>query len=212
MEIVVATRNAHKLAEIQALLGDAGITAVSLAAFPDAPPVVEDGATFAENAAKKALLIARSTGRLTVADDSGLEVPAIGGAPGVLSARYAGARVTDAENNAKLLQVLAAVPKSRRRARFVCCVAIAAADGLLVTLNGTCAGRIAFSPQGEQGFGYDPLFYLPRYAKTFAELPAAIKNKISHRGRAFAKANVWLRRYLRRGAVPPPAGKDAYER
>ena len=203
MELVVATRNKHKLREIVRILHEKRIVAVGLDAFIDAPAVIEDGHTFAANAAKKALTISRHTGRLTIADDSGLSVDALDGAPGVFSARYAGEGATDAQNNEKLLAALADVPKSRRAAQFVCCVALADARGLVGVVEGRCRGSIGFAAKGGQGFGYDPLFMVPRLGnRTFAELDAEMKNNISHRAKAFAKAGRLIRQYLKN--APPP--------
>jgi len=196
-KIVVATRNRHKLKEIQALLDGCGMNAVSLDAFPRAPKVVEDGATFAANAAKKARMIARFTGRLTLADDSGLCVDALDGAPGVISARFSGPGATDHKNNTKLLRLLRDVPASRRTARFVCTIAIADRRGIVGIAEGMHRGKIVFFEKGTNGFGYDPLFYSPRLKKTFAQLTGVAKNSVSHRGRALAKARKIIFAYLR---------------
>jgi XTP/dITP diphosphohydrolase len=184
MELVVATRNAGKLKEIRRLLADENVTVLGLDAFPELPEVVEDGATFAANARKKAQAVARATGRLTLADDSGLEVAALGGAPGVYSARYAGEGAGDAANNAKLLTEMAGVPSGERRAAFVCAMALCGSDGECRLFHGRLEGLIIAAPRGEGGFGYDPLFLVPEYGRTLAELPLEIKNRISHRGQA----------------------------
>jgi len=159
----------------------------------DLPEVEEDGETFAANARKKAQTVARLTGRLTLADDSGLEVAALDGAPGVRSARYAGEAADDAANNRKLLAALAGVPRSGRRGAFVCAMALCAPDGDCRFFSGRLEGLIVEEPRGDGGFGYDPLFLVPEYGKTLAELPLEIKNRISHRGQALRQALEALR-------------------
>lgn len=193
MELLVATRNAGKLREIAALLEGSGIVLRGLGDFPELPEVEEDGATFAENAQKKAATIARLSGRLTLADDSGLEVEALGGAPGVISARYAGVQGDDSGNNRKLLQELAGVAPERRGAAFVCAMALCTPDGECRHFFGRLPGMILESPRGAGGFGYDPLFYVPAHGQTLAELPLAEKNAISHRGQALRQAVAALR-------------------
>lgn len=195
---VLATRNPKKLAELQRLTRGRRIRWLSLAAFPHAPAVVEDGRTFIANARKKALSAARATGCVAVADDSGLEVDALGGRPGVRSARYAGSRATDDTNNRKLLRALRRVPTSRRGAQFRCCIAVATLDGRVATVEGRVRGRIAEAPRGRSGFGYDPLFIIPRYRRTFAELGPRIKDRMSHRARALRRAAPLIARALRR--------------
>jgi XTP/dITP diphosphohydrolase len=182
-ELVLATRNRHKVAEISAILGpDFRLTTLEM--YPEAPEVEEDGATFSANAGKKALTIAQNLERWALADDSGLVVEALSGAPGVYSARYAGETATDAENNARLLAALSGVPEAGRRAQFVCVIAAATPRGLKVEAVGRCPGRIAVAGQGDGGFGYDPLFIPDGYDCSFAELPPEEKNRISHRARA----------------------------
>jgi len=187
-KVIFASRNRGKAKELAELVADAGIELLSLADLPGAPEVVEDGATFEENAATKARAIAAWAGLPAVADDSGLEVDAIGGAPGVRSARFAGDGATDAENNAKLLRMMADVPPGHRTARFVSVIAVATPAGKVSTVRGTCEGIIGHEPRGAGGFGYDPLFIVPEYGLTFAEMDLATKNRISHRGRAFRLA------------------------
>jgi XTP/dITP diphosphohydrolase len=187
----MATRNPGKIRELQEILQDSGVTLLSLADFPHLPEIPEEGATFAENAATKALAVARLTGYLALADDSGLMVDALQGAPGVFSARYAQDRTapappTDADNWGKLLEELQGVPWGRRGARFVCELALARPDGRLRTARGECQGVIASEPRGETGFGYDPVFWVPEYSATMAQLGLEIKNKISHRAKALA--------------------------
>lgn len=182
--IVLATRNENKVRELAAMLAGLPIRLESIGSYPDAPDVEETGATFAENAVLKAKAAAQHTGLWAMADDSGLEVDALDGQPGVYSARFAGPGATDADNNEKLLKLMADVPDDRRTARFRCAIALAAPDGRIFVDEGTCEGRIARAPRGEGGFGYDPLFVVPELGRTFAELPAAEKDRISHRGRA----------------------------
>jgi XTP/dITP diphosphohydrolase len=184
MELLVATRNQGKLKEIRALLAPLSITVRGLADFPELPEIVEDGFTFAANAEKKAATIARLTGRLTLADDSGLEVAALGGAPGIHSARYAGVDADDAANNRKLLAAMAALPPGERAAVFVCVMALCAPDGLCRTFSGRLGGEIIDAPRGTEGFGYDPLFVVAGQQRTLAEIPLDEKNRISHRAQA----------------------------
>jgi XTP/dITP diphosphohydrolase len=187
-ELVLATRNRHKVEELVALLGDLGITILTLDEFPDAPDVVEDGDTCEANAVKKARVIAEFTGLPAVADDTGLEVDALGGRPGVYAARYAGEDATYEDNCRKLLRELTGVPRDRRTARFLTVAAIALpSDGIRVA-QGTLDGVIAEEASGTLGFGYDPVFLVPELGKTLAQLSADQKNTISHRAKAFAKA------------------------
>lgn len=194
--LLVATRNAGKLKEIRALLQDLPLEVVSLLDYPGMAAAEEDGETFEANARKKALHVARSSGCLTLADDSGIEVEALGGAPGVQSARFAGPGATDQDNNAKLLKLMEGVPEAKRRARFRCVVALATPEGMVETAEGACEGLITRRAAGEKGFGYDPLFLVPEYGLTFGELPEGIKNRISHRGRALAAARRLLEELL----------------
>ncbi len=183
-ELLVASGNKGKLREFGELLRGVVDTILSPADFPELPDVVEDGATFEENAIKKALSAARCTGRPVLADDSGLCVDYLGGRPGVFSARFAGEGATDADNNALLLRELAGVPAEKRGAAFHCVIALCLPDGTRRTFDGALSGVILEAPRGEGGFGYDPLFMVPEYGQTFSELPMEIKNAISHRGRA----------------------------
>jgi len=187
-ELVLATRNRHKVTELVALLRDLGITIRSLDEFPDAPDVVEDGATCEANAIKKAAAIAEFTGLPAVADDTGLEVDALGGRPGVYAARYAGEGATYEDNCQKLLRELMGVPRERRTARFVTVAAIALPSGDIQVAQGTLDGTIAEEASGTVGFGYDPVFFVPALGKTLAQLSADQKNKISHRAKAFTQA------------------------
>lgn len=195
-KIVLATQNQGKVKELKKLLEQTPVQLLSLTDFPHIPEVVEDGLTFRENAIKKAQQISQATGLIAIADDSGLEVDFLGGKPGVHSARYAGPQRCDADNNHKLLNQLANVPQDQRTARFCCVIAVAAPGGVVETADGICPGIIAFEPQGTGGFGYDPLFYVPEYNCTFAELSLEIKNKISHRGKALAQAKQILQSML----------------
>ena len=188
MKLLVATRNRHKLAEIRAILGLPGVELVGADEIPRLPDVVEDAPTFEGNALKKACTLCRASGLWTLADDSGLEVDALGGAPGVHSARYAGAPASYSANNAKLLAALAGA--ADRRARFRCVLALCAPDGRTWMVEGRCEGRINNQPRGAGGFGYDPLFVPDGHDSTFAELPAAVKNGLSHRGMALRQAKV----------------------
>ncbi len=195
--LVLATRNAGKTREIRRLLDGKPVLIRTLEDFGTLPPVVEDGPDFEENAVLKARFYARVLGYPTLADDSGLVVEALGGAPGVFSARYAGENATDAENNRKLLEEMKG--KGNRNAAFMCILALAVPAGPALIYEGRCEGGILEEPRGSQGFGYDPLFYYPPLDKTFAQLTAEEKNRVSHRGRAlqelageFDKVLVWL--------------------
>ena len=190
MELLIATTNPGKLAEVAAILKALPIEIVPLSRIGNAPTVVEDGNTFDENALKKARTLAEFSGLVTLADDSGLEVEALGGAPGIHSARYSGEGANDARNNQKLLHALAGVPEDKRTARFVCVLALcapAALNGGEWLFRGECAGRIAFAPKGANGFGYDPLFFHPPLNGTFAELGRDAKCRVSHRGLALSR-------------------------
>ena len=191
-ELVLATRNRHKVEELVALLGDLGVTIRTLDEFPDVPDVVEDGDTCEANAVKKARAIAEFTGLPAVADDTGLEVDALGGRPGVYTARYAGEDATYEDNCRKLLRELTGVPREQRTARFLTVAAIALpSDGIRVA-QGTLEGVIAEEASGTLGFGYDPVFLIPELGKTLAQLSADQKNTISHRAKAFAKMREML--------------------
>ena len=183
-ELLVASGNKGKLREFGELLKGVVDTILSPADFPGLPEVEEDGATFEENAIKKARSAALFTGRPVLADDSGLSVDFLGGRPGVYSARYAGEGAGDADNNALLLSELAGVPAERRGAAFHCVIALCQPDGSCQSFDGSLPGVILEAPRGAGGFGYDPLFLVPEYGQTFSELPLEIKNAISHRGRA----------------------------
>jgi XTP/dITP diphosphohydrolase len=183
----LATRNRDKAGEIAALLGELGIAIRTLAEFPGAPDVVEDGATCEANAVKKATAIARHVGLPAVADDTGLEVDALGGRPGVYAARYAGEHATYEDNWRKLLRELEGVPRTKRGARFITVAAVAWPSGSVKVVEGVLEGVIAATPSGTHGFGYDPVFVVPELGKCLAELAPEEKNRISHRARAFSK-------------------------
>lgn len=187
VRLVLATRNRHKVDEISALLAELPVEILSFRDFPDLPEVVEDGATLEENAVKKAEAIAEATGLPSLADDTGLEVEALGGAPGVFSARYAGPEGDYEANNEKLLNELAGVAPDRRGATFRCVVALAVPSGETRVVEGRTDGRIIGERRGSGGFGYDPLFVPDGWKRTYAEMSTDEKNAISHRGKAIAK-------------------------
>jgi XTP/dITP diphosphohydrolase len=196
VNILVATGNPGKLKELDDLLSGMPHEVVSLAAFPDIPEVPETGDTFAENARLKAVEYARLTGLAALADDSGLAVDALGGRPGVLSARYGGADLAFPEKIRKLLDEIALLGAEERGARFVCAMAFADAGGnILFETEGVCEGRIAHAPRGSKGFGFDPIFIPEGYEETFGELDLEIKQKISHRARAFNEIIPFLRHF-----------------
>jgi XTP/dITP diphosphohydrolase len=191
MKLIIATRNAHKLEEIQAIFEFKNLEVLSAFDFPDIPDVIEDGDTLEANAIKKAVEIAKATNCWAMADDSGLEVTALDGAPGVYSARYAGEPCSYSNNNDKLLREL--TDKSDRSAQFRTVVALSDPEGNVQTQEGACPGQIIEELRGINGFGYDPLFVPEGYTETFAELDSDVKNRISHRARALHKAHeAWL--------------------
>ena len=219
VDIVIATRNRHKVRELKTLLAVPEVRWHALAEFPETLAVRETGRTYDANAIAKARAIARATGRLALADDSGLEVEALGGRPGVRSARFAGSHGNDQANNDKLLRFLTRVGKGRRRARYRCVLALASPpprdardhgrrgrsgerrrttspSGLIAVTRGTWSGRIAEAPAGTRGFGYDPIFFVPRFGKTVAELPAAVKQRFSHRAVAARRMRPVLMRLV----------------
>ncbi len=198
--LLIATANPGKLREFRQLLADTPVRLGALAQLPAVPHIAEDGATYAANATHKALTIARWSGCATLADDSGLEVDALRGAPGVRSARYAGAAQDSAANTRKLLDALNGVPTPERTARFRCVLVVACPDGATLITEGCAEGRILESPRGAGGFGYDPLFLYPPLQRTFAELPAAVKDRVSHRAQACARLREQLVPFLTRHA------------
>lgn len=204
-ELLVATTNQGKFAEVQAFLKSLPLTILSLKSLGRWPAVVEDGATFEENALKKARALVEYSGLLTLADDSGLVVDVLNGAPGIYSARYAGEEGNDDKNNERLLHELTGVPEEKRGARFVCALALCAPQryGLKEwTVRESCEGRIAFGLKGQSGFGYDPLFFYPPFGKTFGEVDRETKATVSHRGKALRRLAEMLPSLVDLGAKP----------
>jgi XTP/dITP diphosphohydrolase len=190
VELLVGTTNLGKLDEVQGYLKGLPLKTLALASLGRWPAVVEDGATYEDNAIKKARTLAEYSGYLTLADDSGLEVDALNGAPGIYSARYSGEEGNDEKNNQKLLEALRQIPEEERTARFVCVLALCAPKSRGAkewTVRESCEGRIAFSPKGHNGFGYDPIFFYPPLFKTFGEIDRETKATVSHRGKALKK-------------------------
>ena len=205
--LLLGTRNRNKVAELLAMLKDLPVKIVTLMDFPEIGSVLEDGKTYHENASKKALTFARHTGIVTIADDSGIEVDAIAGRPGVHSSRFAGDNATDEENIDKLLRLMTGVEREKRRARFVCVIALARPSGEVDFIEGELYGEIGFERLGESGFGYDPVFIIPDLGKSLAQIGFEEKNRISHRGKAMTKVRELLadiRGYL-------PASKASVE-
>ncbi len=204
MKLLIATRNPHKLEEIREIFDLPGLDIVSALDYPEIPDVVEDGETLEANAVKKAVTLALATGLHALADDTGLEVDALHGAPGVYSARYAGEHADYAANNRKLLAALNET--DNRNAQFRCVIALAEPDGRAQYVEGVCRGAIARAPRGENGFGYDPLFVPEGHERTFAELASAEKHRLSHRGRALTEARrAWSERLAPEPEKPNPA-------
>ncbi|MCF6154559.1 MAG: XTP/dITP diphosphatase [Candidatus Brocadia sp.] len=197
--ILVATQNEKKRAEIKEILTDMpGILLRGPDDFPFLPEVEEDGNTYQENAIKKATILANVCNTWAMADDSGLEIYALNGRPGIYSCRYAGPNATDEKNIEKVLSELKGVPKERRTARFVCSIALAGPHGLFFIVEGCCEGFITEEPRGKGGFGYDPIFFVPDYHQTFAELTPSIKNRISHRASALKQFKERIRLLIQR--------------
>jgi XTP/dITP diphosphohydrolase len=199
LRIVLATQNRDKVREITQILNGLPVDLLSLRDFPDVQPAEEDGATFEENAIKKAMHVWQKTGLATLADDSGLVVDALGGEPGVMSATFAGEGASYEANNTKLLQLLAGVPAQKRGAKFVCVAVFMSPEGKIVLQRGELKGEIIDERRGSGGFGYDPIFYVPRLKQTVAELDADTKNTISHRAKAVAA----MRDYIMSLMTPP---------
>jgi XTP/dITP diphosphohydrolase len=197
MELVVATKNKKKLQEIKEILKGLDLRITSIADYPGLPRIIENGRTFKENAVKKATKIARLTGKLTLGEDSGLCVDALGGAPGIYSSRFSGKDKSDLKNNLKLLRLLKGMPLVKRKARYVCSVALADKSGIIGVREGKCFGLIGFKARGKSGFGYDPVFIIPKYKKTFGELGTRIKHRMSHRYRALVKIKPLIAAYLK---------------
>ena len=197
MEIVLATRNKKKVEEIKRITAGLDVSIFTLDDFPECPDVVEDGATFEENAIKKAGTVAQYTGKPALADDSGLEVYALNGIPGTLSARYAGEGADDGRNVEKLLNNMRSMEK--REARFVCCLALALPDGSVNIFEGYAEGRIGTEPRGVSGFGYDPVFYPRGYERSFAEMSDEEKDSLSHRGKALKEFEQFMKQKIKIG-------------
>jgi len=196
VEVVIATKNEKKLRELKRYLKSVKAHIISLKEVSRAPRIREDKSTFRGNAIKKAVIISKFTRGVVLADDSGICVDALNGRPGVKSARFAGHNKKDHDNNTKLLKMMKRVPAGKRTARFVCAVAVADKGRIVKVVEEYCSGRIADSVRGEYGFGYDPLFLIPKYNKTFGELGLKVKDRMSHRSKALKKARVFLKKYL----------------
>jgi XTP/dITP diphosphohydrolase len=194
-ELVLATRNKHKIVELKTLLADLGLELLTLDEFPQLPPLIEDGNTFAENALKKARAVFQYTKLPALADDSGLEVFYLNGRPGIFSARYAGSNATDQQNNEKLLSQMRGVPPRRRHAQFRAAVALVG-PGYEEVAEGICTGKLAEEARGSNGFGYDPIFLPDGYDRTYAQLTSEEKNRISHRAKAIAAAKELIRKKI----------------
>ncbi len=202
LKIIIATGNRGKVREFRRLLGETDAEFLSVNDFPDLVDLEETGNSFEENAVIKACGTARSTGLISIADDSGLVVDALNGNPGIRSARYAGETATDNENIEKLLLSLASVPYEKRTAHFVCVVAAASRDEQFITATGKCSGYISFEKSGNEGFGYDPVFYLPEFKRTMAEISIDMKNSISHRALAVSKLKELLPEFIASAMQP----------
>ncbi len=195
-QLVIATKNEKKLHELRRYLKGIRANVISLKDLRRVPRIVENGKTFKANALKKALVISKFTKGLVLADDSGLAVRALGAQPGVRSSRFAGRAKSDRQNNKKLLRLLKRVPSAKRQAKFICAIAICDNGKIVKVLEESCGGMIAFSEKGAYGFGYDPLFLIPRYKETFGELGLRVKDRMSHRSKALKKACEFLKKYL----------------
>jgi XTP/dITP diphosphohydrolase len=195
-KFIVATKNKGKIKEIKAILSDFKIQVLSMEEVGINTDIEENGKTFEDNALLKAQEVFKATAEMVMADDSGLEVDYLGGAPGVHSDRFAGEGATDQDKNIKLLGMLHGVPFEKRTARFICAVAVILPEGNSFIVKGTCEGFIAFEPRGNNGFGYDPLFYLPQYDRTIAEISSNEKNLISHRGKALQLMVQQLKKHI----------------
>lgn len=196
-ELLVATKNKKKLKEIKEILKVLKLKITSLENYPNCPKIIENGKTFKENAIKKAVKIAKCKKKLTLGEDSGICVDILGGEPGVYSSRFSGKDKNDFKNNLKLLKLLKGKPLNKRKAHYKCAVALADEYGLIGLVEGRCSGYISFELKGNYGFGYDPLFVIPEYKKTFAELGPNIKHKLSHRFKALTKAKKIIKSYFK---------------
>lgn len=200
-KILAATTNRGKLREIAQILEGLSLDLMTLDDLGLNQPAPEEGLTFLDNARQKALFYSRSTSHLTLAEDSGLEVEYLGGAPGVTSARFSGPQADDASNLAKVLKLMHGLPAGKRRARFVCCIVLRRKGKTLTEITGTAEGRISLEPRGRNGFGYDPIFFYPPLGRTFAELTPQEKNGVSHRGQALRQMRDFLTRMLHQGST-----------
>ncbi len=196
MNIIIATYNQGKVKEIKKIYKNLGINFLSLTNFSKIKKIKEQFKTYEENALQKARTISELTGLTALADDSGIEIDALDGKPGVFSARFGGTKISDKERNMKILRLLENRPEGLRKAKFVCVIAIVKPSGKHYIVKSSCRGRIIGKPRGESGFGYDPIFFVPKYNKTFAEMNADLKNKISHRGKALRKAEKILQKLI----------------
>jgi len=201
LQLLIATRNKKKLSEIKDILKGIDVELLSLENYPKAPHVLENGKSFCENAVKKAVKLARFSGKFCLGEDSGLCVDALDGAPGIYSARFSGRDKSDLKNNLKLLKMLEGLPLKKRKAHYVCAVALADKQGLVGVVEGSCFGLIAFEMAGSAGFGYDPLFFIPKYKKTFAQLGEKIKHQMSHRYHALKKVRRIIQKYVEKQVV-----------
>jgi len=195
-KLVVATKNKGKIAEIKEVLKHMPFEVLSMGDMGITMDVVEDGKTFEENSLKKAVEICRISNTIVIADDSGIEVDYLNGAPGIYSARFGGPDATDEDRNAKLLDMMKGVPFEKRTARYVCAIAVAFPDGRTFVVKDTCEGYVDTEGKGNNGFGYDPIFFIPEYSKSMAELSMDIKNKISHRAKALIKMAVKIKEFI----------------
>jgi XTP/dITP diphosphohydrolase len=210
--LLAATFNAGKIREIQSCLSGLGYRILGLDSLPEVPPTSEDGRTFEANARQKAVYYSQFSNHLTLADDSGLEVDALGGLPGIHSARFVSKTATDEQRYREILVRLELVPEADRGARFVCCLALARQGEVLKTFEGKLEGVIGFQPRGGNGFGYDPIFLLPHFGKTMAELSDQEKNRLSHRGIALRKLIEYLQLSQGSGFQPKPTGGSRWPR
>jgi len=195
-ELLVATKNKKKLQEIKEILSGLDFKITSLSDYPNALRIVENGKTFKTNAKKKAVKIGGFLNKLTIGEDSGLCVDALGGRPGIYSSRFSGKNKSDNQNNLKLLRMLKGLPLKKRKAHYTCAVALACGKSLIGVVEGKCFGLIDFKLKGDHGFGYDPLFLIPRYKKTFGQLGERLKHKMSHRFQALKKLRKLLEKYI----------------
>lgn len=195
-ELIIATKNRDKEGEIKRILKGLGIKIVSLGLYPDCPDVREGYLSFRDNAIRKAMVVSKFTKKVALADDSGLETDALGGKPGIRSSRYAGKGATYEDNNRKLLKALSGKKACQRGAQFKCVIALCDYPRVVGTVEGIARGRIALQPRGKNGFGYDPVFILPKYKKTFAQLSPRLKNRISHRAKALKKSRLLIKEYF----------------